>query len=359
MPDPFAPGLLQRLPGPVRKVAVVRASRIGDFVCATPALRALAAALPEAEITMITLRQCQDLAERLPFIRRFVPFPGFPGLAEQFFDARQALRFFDRMQAEEFDLAVQMQGSGVYSNPFTLMLGARATAGFVRQGDGAGRLDAALPIPLEGHEIERVLALATFLGASPRGTATVFPLRTEDHAAAQALLADAPRPIIALHPGARDASRRWALDRFAAVGAALRRRHGGTAVVVGGVDERPAAEMIAQSVGEPYLNLAGRIPLAVFAAVLTRLAVLVTNDSGPAHIGYALRTPTVTIFGAGDPTRYGPPALGPFRILVHDCLCRVRDYADCPIGRPCLQSVTVAEVLDAAEAVFLHDRRTG
>ena len=48
------------------------------------------------------------------------------------------------MQVERFDLAVQMQGSGVYSNPFTLMLGARLTAGFVREGDAAGRLSSSL-----------------------------------------------------------------------------------------------------------------------------------------------------------------------------------------------------------------------
>src|SRR5437763_6130197 len=152
MTDPFAPRLLSRLPEPPRKVGLLRASRIGAFLCAVPAVRALRAALPDAEITMVTLPLLRDLVARSPYLDRFVAFPGFPGIAEQLFDARRATAFFQEMQAEQFVLAVQMQGSGVYSNPFTLMLGARMAAGFVRPGEPPGRLDAGLPLPERDHE---------------------------------------------------------------------------------------------------------------------------------------------------------------------------------------------------------------
>src|SRR6185312_11485326 len=145
--DQRAPGLLARLPEAPRKVALLRASRIGDFLCATPAFRALRAALPGAEITLITLPLLRDLVEHSPQLDRFVAFPGFPGIAEQFFDARRTGAFLAEMRAERFDLAIQMQGSGVYSNPFTLLLGAHVTTGFIRQRDEPGLLDGALPIP--------------------------------------------------------------------------------------------------------------------------------------------------------------------------------------------------------------------
>ena len=348
--DPFAPDLLARLPRPPRKVAVVRACRIGDFVCATPALRALRAALPEAEITMVALPLVSDIVARLPFVDRFAPFPGYPGIAEQFFDARRVTAFFQTMQAERFDLAIQMQGSGVNSNPFTLMLGACGTAGYVRPGDGPGRLDAALPLPETGHEVGRVLALAEFLGAPSQGLATVFPLWAEDRAAAARLLA-APPPFIGLHPGARDVTRQWALDRFATAGRTLRARHGGTLVLLGGPDERAAAETVARLAGLPCLNLAGQLTLPVLGAILERLAVFLTNDSGPAHIAYALRCPTVTIFGSADPARYGPPCSGPFRALVEPVACRPCDHSVCPIGAPCLTRVTVDRVVAAGQAL--------
>jgi ADP-heptose:LPS heptosyltransferase len=352
MDDPFLPGLLQRLPEAPRKVAVVRAKRIGDFVCATPALRALRAALPGAEITFLGLPFVRDLAARSPSVDRFEAAPGFPGMADQFFAAREAVEFFRRMQAERFDLAVQMHGSGVYSNVFTLLLGARRTAGFVRAGDGPGRLDAALPMPQEGHEVRRLLALTTFLGAPPRGEGTEFPLRPEDHAEAERLLAGSPRPLLGAHPAAREATKRWDPGRFAAAAAELRRRRGGTVVLLGGPEEQPLLDRLGREPGGPCLNLGGRTSLPVLGAVIARLAVLLTNDSGPAHIAYALKVPTVTVFGGTDPGAWGPPAEGPSRVLAHPVPCRPCDHAVCPIGNLCLEGVRVPQAVEAAEAIM-------
>lgn len=342
-PDPFTPGLLTRLPRPIGKVALLRPSRIGDFICATPALRALRAALPQAEITMITLPLLRDLVLRSPHLDRFVAFPGYPGIAEQFFDARRTVAFFQEMQAEAFDLAVQIYQSGVNSNPFTLLLGARATAGFVRAADEPGLLDAALPLPRAGHEVARVLALATFLGAPAQGAQTEYPLWPEDHAAAERLLAGLPRPLLGLHPGAWDAWRQWPLARFAAVGTALQQRFGGAVVVIGGPETREAATAVAQAVDAPCCNLAGETSLGALGGVVGRLALLVTNDSGPAHVAYALGTPTVTVCTGTQTARYGPPAPGPYRMVTPQ-----------QPGKARLAEVDAAQVIAAAEALLLQ-----
>ncbi len=350
--DPFAPGLLARLPEPPRKVALLRASRIGDFICAIPAFRALRHALPDAEITVITLPILRDIAIRIPYLDRYVAFPGFPGIAEQFFDARTTTRFLQAMQEEHFDLALQMQGSGVYSNPFTLLLGAKATAGFVRPGDPPGLLTAALPYPDQVHEIRCVLSFTSFLGAPEQGVQIEFPLWPQDHAEAAALLANAKPPLIGLHPAARELTRRWPIERFAAVGAALRRKYGGTVVIVGEPEEQATGEMLVQQLGEPYLNLIGKTSLVTLGAVIDRLSVLITNDTGPAHIAYALGAPTVTIFGAGNPATNGPLQEGPFRVLAHPVPCRPCGQEICPIGYACLEGVTVAMALDAADKII-------
>lgn len=304
--DPFAPGLLARLPKPPGKVVLVRASRIGDFLCATPAFRAFRAALPAAEITLIALPFVRELAERLPALDRFVPFPGFPGIAEQFFEPRSATAFFQEVQRQHVGLAVQLHGSGVYANPFTLLLGAAVTAGFVRPGDGAGRLDAATPLPDSGHEIERVLALPRFLGLPDQGLTVDLPLLPEDHAHAATLLEGADPPFFALHPAAREAAKRWPAERFVSLGQSLLSMWGGTVLVVGSSDERDQAEPIASRIGPDARSLAGRTSLPVLGAILARCNLLVSNDSGPAHIAYALDVPTVTLFGPTDPDRWGP-----------------------------------------------------
>ncbi len=348
----FDPDLLHRLPDPPRKVVIVRASRIGDFICATPALHTLRKALPGAEISLIGLPFVRDLAERSPSIDRFIEFPGFPGMAEQFFDARRALGFFRRMQAESFDLAIQMNGSGVYSNPFTLMLGARVTAGFVRPGDSPGRLDAAFPFPERGHEVDRLLALVSFLGASPAGTAMEFPLLDSDHNAARRLVQQWDHPLIGLHPSAREATKRWSPDRFAQVGDLLQKHHGGTIVLIGSSEERELTEYVARRVTTSCLNLAGQTSLGVLGAVIKRMSVLVTNDSGPAHIAYALRTPTIAIFGGTDTSRWGPPNSWQFRVIVNRVACWPCDYSECPVGYKCLEGITVNQVVSEAEQIL-------
>jgi ADP-heptose:LPS heptosyltransferase len=313
----LAPNLLARLPKPPRKVVLLRASRIGDFLCAMPALRALRARLPEVEISMITLPLLQEIAERSPSIDRFFPFPGFPGLAEQLFDPHAAVDFLRQVQQEAFDLAIQMQGTGVHSNPFTLLLGARASAGFIRPGDPPGLLDAALPYPHELHEIRCVLALTTFLGAPPQGEELEFPLWPEDQTAAERLLSDLPQPWIGLHPSSRDGRRRWPLEDFAALGRHLQERYGGTLLLLGDSEAHEAGQALEQVFLGTCRNLIGKTSLPVLGAVIARLALLVTNDSGPAHIAYALCTPTVTIFGSSaSPASNGPLIPGPFRLLV-------------------------------------------
>lgn len=350
--NPFSPHLLAHLSADPRKVVLLRASRIGDFLCASPALRALRMALPRAEISMITLPILKEIVARSPYLDRFIPFPGFPGLAEQFFNAPKAVKFLQEMQEEHFDLAIQMQGTGVNSNPFMLLLGARATAGFVRPGDSPGLLNAALPFPETAHEIRRVLALTTFLGAPSQGEELVFPLWPEDHAEAASLLCEIEAPFIGLHPSARDLSRRWFPERFAAVGNRLQERHGGTVVLLGDEEACEAGKRIEQELHVPFRNLIDRTTLSTLGGIMTRLSVMLTNDSGPAHIAYALRVPTVTIFGSSSPLINGPLQPGPFRVLAHPVPCRSCNDPDCPAGLNCLQDVTAQEAGEAAEEIM-------
>ena len=366
--DPFAPGLLSRLSGPVARIAILRASRIGDFLCATPAFRALKAALPDAQITLVGLPLLRGLAERSPFIDRFVPFPGFPGIAEQFFSARAATAFFSRMQAERFDLVLQMHGSGVHSNTAALLCGGRATAGFVRPDDGPGRLDAAIPYPGAGvHEIERLLAFVRFLGAQPNrrtpdrrtpdgrtpdGRRPDCYLRAGDHRAAARLLAPRPGPLIGVHVGANHAIKRWPVQRFAAVVRAIQSEFGGTVVSIGGPQEQGVARRLENEVRGPVANAAGYLPLPAMAAVIARLSLLLTNDSGPAHMAYALGTPSVTVFGGTDPAQWGPLNGERHRVIAAPVPCRPCAERPCAIGYRCLELAETESVLREARAAF-------
>ncbi len=141
-----------------------------------------------------------------------------------------------------------------------------------------------------------------------------------------------------MHPWAREELRRWPAERFAAAGRELRRRYGGTLVLLGDAEARTMCAAVARQVGQPCLDLTGRTSLPTLGAVIARLALLLTNDTGPAHIAYALGAPTVTISGADDPARYAPLGSGPFRVLAQ------------PGAR--LDCITVQQALQAAAEVM-------
>jgi ADP-heptose:LPS heptosyltransferase len=254
-------------------------------MCAVPALRAMKSARSDCRFELVGLPFVRPLVDRSPWIDELIEFPGFPGIAEQFFDARRFAAWIVSMQERRFDLAVQIYGSGVYANPAALLMGARFTAGFVRPGDGPGRLDLGVPMPGAGHHVDRALELAVVLGAESRGRHLEFPVWREDVCAAQALLAGLPRPVVAIHSGARDAPRVWRSADAVAAGLEV---EGATVLRVG---------------TEPGCV---RTSLPALGALLAACDLFITTDSGPAHIAYAVGARSITLFPIGDPAVTGP-----------------------------------------------------
>ncbi len=222
-----------------------------------------------------------------------------------------------------------------------------------------------------GHEIDRVLSLPLFLGAEGQGREVEFPLWQADRDAADALLGRGEAPglgraqdpslqrdwggTIGVHPGAREMTKRWAPERFVLAAAELQRRHGGTVVVVGGPDERELGAEVFEGLrsrGCSAVGLTGETTLPVLGALIERMTLLLTNDSGPAHIAYALGTPTVTVFGGTDPARWGPPDDGRFVALANPVQCWPCPHWVCPTNRECLAGISVEAVVAAAEAVL-------
>lgn len=343
MHDPTVPGILTRLSPSPRKAILLGEPRLGAFICMTPALRALKGALPETEMVMITESALRDLALRSPYLDRFIAFPPLEG-AHHARDARHLTAFFQQMQEEHFDLAVQLHGYGLWSCPFFVLLGAQAHVGFVGPADLPGLMEAAIPFPTEGHFIDRVLALTHFLGAPALGRETEFPLEAADHVAARSLLASAKPPLIGIHPSARNWQRQWPAERFAAMASALQQRTQGTIILLGTRADVAVSQIASNVPG--CLNFAGKTPLPILGALISQLSLLMSNDTGPAHIGYALQTPTITLFDSPDKTLFWPPERGPFHTLT--CMGHEGEHGE---GR-CLRSITVEQVLRKAAEVL-------
>lgn len=339
---------------PVRspaRIAVVRANNIGDFVLAVPAFRALRRAHPSAEITLVGAPKVRDLAERFPhLIDRFAEFPGFPGIRERPFDARATVEFLVWAQAQHFDLALQLHSSGVWSNPFAALLGARYTIGFVRPEDEPlfFGLDAALPYPDEDHEIDRLLAVLDLIGVPPAGRELELPIRPEDADEAAAVLDAAGlapgAPFLAVHPAGRFPNRTWPAERFSEAARRIADRHGLAIVVTGGPQDAPTAREVATAAGGA--DVSGRLSLPGLAALYRDADLVLANDTGPAHIAYAVDAPSVTVFGSASPETFGPLDRSRHAVVEAEDACH-----PCR-GEPCILRVPVAAVVEAADRLL-------
>jgi ADP-heptose:LPS heptosyltransferase len=125
----------EALPTDIREIAILRALVLGDLLCAVPTFRSLRRRFPAARITLIGLPWARSFVARYgAYLDDFVEFAGFPGIKERDVDPARVVQSIGDLQARHFDLAVQLQGSGLSSNSFIALLGARSTAGFVLPG---------------------------------------------------------------------------------------------------------------------------------------------------------------------------------------------------------------------------------
>jgi ADP-heptose:LPS heptosyltransferase len=320
----------------LRKVAVFRALKIGDMLCAVPALRALRAALPNAELVLVGLPWAREFAARFAhLLDGFREFPGWPGLPEQVPQLERIPDFLAQMQAERFDLAVQLHGSGVIANPLVALFAAKQTAGFYPAGGYCPDAELFRPWPDDGLEVRRLLALTEFLGVPSRGEHLEFPLTDADHRAAAQAAELEPGGYVCVHPGASVPERRWPPESFAEVADALAAR-GYRVVLTGTAGEAHLTRAVADAMTAPALDLTGRTDLGATAALIASARLLVCNDTGVSHVAAAARTPSVVASFGDNPARWAPPDPRLHRVLCRptgavptaDVLAEVRDLLD-------------------------------
>ncbi len=286
------------------------------MLCALPAFRALRAAFPAAQITLAGLHWACQFVERFShYIDHFIAFPGHPQLPEQPYDAQRLAGFIASVSAMRFDLALQLHGSGTISNGIVAGLGARRVAGFVSGDQGEPVHDgerAWLPYPDQGHEAERLLALASFVGAPSTDAELEFPITEQDRHELSRYPCDVrdvchPPPYVCLHAGARDRAKCWPPAHFARVADQLATESGLAVVLTGSAAEHELAASVAGQMQTPAINAACGMSLGAMAALLSEAQLLICNDTAVSHMAAALKLPSVVIFRRAHIERWAPP----------------------------------------------------
>ena len=263
------------------RLVVLRALKLGDFLTGLPSLRALGRAFPDHERILITPA----------WYSTFLQETGMTAIHDSF-----GLAPLGR-SLREADVAVDLHGRGPESQRLLLDLTPRRLISFEHvdvpntAGHPRWRPDE--------HEVHRWCRMLSESGVS----ADPHDLRIDT----RRLPASPAIGATVIHPGAASQSRRWPVDRFAAV-ARMEIAQGRQVVVTGSPGEKHLAVQVAELARLPEASVvAGSTSLIQLAALIARAGRLLSGDTGVAHLATATATPSVVLFGPVPPSEWGPP----------------------------------------------------
>lgn len=332
----------------MKRILVVLPNWYGETLFATPFLRALRQQRPEAFIATLGWPQCRGILLHNPHVNELLDYEerGVHRTLRGKWGLVRALR------ARRFDTAFILRNS-LSRTVLMAAAGISTRVGFANPKSGWLLTRRACPATAQ-HKAASYLPLLEVVGLSATHGPYDYVVSDGERRAAQALLGwrhvSSGRPLVILHPGANWPHKRWAPDRFAALGDRLAATHAVDLAITGAPDDRPLAETIAQRMRAPATVLAGRTTLRELAGCLSHAALVVSNDTSIVHIAAALGRPLVALYGPTSPRLTGP--LGDahqMRILHHDDCCpRIPCYQPDRPPHPGMDRITVDEAYDAA-----------
>ena len=273
----------------LRKLLIIRTDRMGDLLMSVPAIRAVRKGMPGAQIHLLMQKELRPLLENHPDIDRLHSFEpgGDRGLP-------RLLRTALWMRRERFDAVLVMNPSKFFHTA-SFLAGVPVRAGYRRK--LGFLLNRSLPdtkAERNLHESEYNLELARLLEIPATAESLEIPVSPDGARAAARLLAWSGIPTgekpVAIHPWTSNPAKGWPPERFWE--AARRLQQSGRTVVLIGLPP-PGNSVPLPAAGA--IDLSGRTPLELLPALLKGCRLLLSNDSGPAHVAAAVGTPTVVV----------------------------------------------------------------
>ncbi|MCX5893778.1 MAG: glycosyltransferase family 9 protein [Deltaproteobacteria bacterium] len=335
-------------PAQVRRVLLISSTALGDTMFSTPAIRALKQRFPNWELEVLGHRVFGTLLAHNPYISRLWAYPG---------RNRRLLRLVRELRGRRYDLVIILHGNDPEATVVAHLTGAPyiiGSAGSPLAFAYAARVEP--PTDPFAHAIERRLDYVRLLGADTADKRMDLFLTPEEMAAAEDILSrhfGVPPPLLlALHPTGSDPYKWWPAENFIELGNFLAATYQAPLLIISGSPDRDAAEAIAARIKGESLVTGGRFSLRTVAALLSHCRLLVANDSGPLHMGLALKVPTLALIGADHPRRIGPYQVD-WGVSLHkrEEVCDLEPclLKKCPENR-CLTAIEVSEVVKLIKA---------
>ena len=329
---------------------------VGDSVMTVPALRALRRLLPEAEITLAVRPWAHGLFADQNFVDKVL-----------IYDRRNALSVFSQIREwkkRQFDLAVLFQNA-FEAAVIPFFAGVPKRIGYATE-SRQRMLTHPVPLPewrATEHEVFYYIYLIATLEQSLFGTNTVCEhepdvsldltesRKEEARSSLRQSGVNGGDSIVAICPGSINSrAKRWPAESFARLGDQLIEQ-GKQVLLIGSKNEQDVTNEVTSRMRNAPVVLTGNTTLDQMTAVLSVSDLVVTNDTGPAHVAASLGRPTLVIFGPTNPLTTRPFS-SQAEVLRHAPECAPCMLRDCPIDHRCMTAITVEEVLEHSLALL-------
>lgn len=349
-----------------RRILVRSTNWLGDSVMTLPALRKLRRAIPNAEISILAKPNLLPLFESSGLVNNVVPYETNKGRLSAF---RSTVR---RLYSERFDTAVLLQGA-FEAALMTALARIPARYGFAIQGRSFLLTHpVAAKQSSEGHPVhqgsEYLRLIDAVVGSEPqpsmsptdRDQIAVSPEIVATRAQIAAALELLGRhgvqpdagPLVIMNAGATNSRAKcWPEEHFAQLADFLLTSLATRVLFIGSQDERQIAQhVISLMKSEAGLNFAGLTDLSSLIGLLSFASVVISNDTGPAHVAAALGRPTLTIFGPTNEFETAPRGPRAEIIRAKGIRCERCMLRECPIDHRCMHRISAGEVFERAIA---------
>jgi heptosyltransferase-3 len=345
---------LHKINIPLRKILIIQLGDIGDVVWAIPAFRAVKAAFPQAELSVLTRKPNGDLLLDDQHINKVLQ------IARQ--TLRNEIRFVLNLRKEKFDLAIDLRADD--RGAFTSYLsGAPMRAALYYPGlSWRNRLFTHLVAPEPAKEksygaAEQSLKIIRGLGIKEETAVPRIHVTRELKDKMAVLIAEekiaALTGWVSINPFSRWPYKEWDMEKWRQLAFFIWQKYALPAVIIGSdVERKRAAELVSCS-QSPLYNLAGKTTLREMPALLQMSRLHIGVDSAAPHIAAAVGTATLTIYGPSDWRDWAPPGDN-HQVILPDMKCSPCYRKGCEgKGRSlCLDSLDVAKVQITVEKML-------
>ena len=349
-----------------RNLLLVRLDNLGDVLLCTPAFHAVRETLPDARLTLLASPTGAQVAGLNPDLDDVIVYeaPWMDAWSRLPQDSERERRIVELLRERRFDGAIIFTSFHQSSLPAAYLayladIPLRLAASI----DGSGSLLTTRVKHQEEprvHEVERALELVGAEGFRTSDRDLVLQVRPEDVMAMRRRLAAEALPedgtLVVVHPGCSMPARSYPWRQFAQVADLLVGELGCRVVLTGSEQEIELVDRIRDSMRHQALSVAGRATFREFVALLALADLVLTNNTGPAHLAAAAKTPVVDLFALTNPPDQWRPWGVPHRLLYKEVPCALCYSRICPHGQECLAGVSPAEVAAAVEQLLREVR---